>query len=329
VIDDVLVACPNPQCPSRFAGTAQAFHLSQEQMDRLADQLRVPVTLRMLKSGWTWAGILSLLLAILGVSYPAIRAKVEEMVTSQIAQKFADPRIRETFQEVAVNQASKMLKDEIQPEVNRFRNETNEKVQDFQGFLDKLRADFQKEYKTLSEEVSRLKQRNDLTILGDRAITEGNRQALDELERLEEINQDYTVKIAAESEIRRVQSFWTLMNTTQYTSITMIYQDGTEQKDGEIPTNHLISYILSNQKWQVRAVPARLLGQRNEKGVLDILLKVAREDPHLEVVKHAKESFEKITGLQIPGVFNVYGMEKGWEEHSKEINKKLIPDESQ
>ena len=111
--DDRLVACPNPQCRSRFSGTTQALPLTKDQIDQLAAQLRGPVTLRILKSGWTWLGVFSLALALLGASYPTLRAKVEEMVTSQLARRFAEPRIRETFQEVAENQASEMLRNEI------------------------------------------------------------------------------------------------------------------------------------------------------------------------------------------------------------------------
>jgi hypothetical protein len=139
VDDDRLMACPNPQCPSRFSGTAQTLLLTKGQIDQLAAQLRGPVTWRILKSGWTWLGAFSLGLVLLGSSYLTIRARVEEAVTSQIAQRFTEPHIRETFQEVAENQASKMLKDEIQPAVDRFR------------------ADLQNEYQAVSEEVSRLR----------------------------------------------------------------------------------------------------------------------------------------------------------------------------
>lgn len=65
--------------------------------------------------------------------------EVENLINARISQQFAEPRIRETFQEVAENQASKILKEEIQPAVDRFR------------------ADLQNEYQALSEEIEAIK----------------------------------------------------------------------------------------------------------------------------------------------------------------------------
>jgi hypothetical protein len=298
-------------------------------MDQLANRLARPVAWVILKRWWFWAGFCSLLLALFGVSYPTIRAKVEEIVTSQIAQKFADPRIRETFQEVAENQASKMLRNEIQPEVTRFRDETTTQVQNFQVFLDNLKADLQKEYQTLSEEVSRLKTRNGLTVLGDKAISDGDSEALDELQNLSKDSVNLTTKAAAIAEYRRVVSFWTLMVTTDSASFTVRSKDGIIKTDQESSTNDLISYMISSPDWQVRAISARLLGQRTEKGVPEALLRVSRMDKHLEVRKYATASFTSITGSNVRGVFNVDGYEQWWKEHSEEFNEGLTPVQSQ
>jgi len=301
----------------------QAPELSQEQLDRLADRLRGPVTRRILNNAWTWAGFFSLLLALLGASYVTIRAKVEEIVTSQIAQRFAQRNIRETFQDVAKKQAREMLRNEIQPEVTRFRDETTTQVQNFQVFLDNMKADFQREYLTLAEEVSRLKQRNYLTALGDKAISEGEREALNELARVAEMENAEFLKAASIAEIRRVLSFWTLMATTSKTSISFQLEDGSVQEDDHISTNILVTKCLYDLDFQVRAVSARSLGQRKEKGVPDALLKVASIDKHLEVVKHAIQSFNSITGSQVSGILDIEGYEKWWKEHSAEVNERL------
>jgi HEAT repeat protein len=70
-------------------------------------------------------------------------------------------------------------------------------------------------------------------------------------------------------------------------------EDGTVKKDGDIPTTKLIEN-LSDPDWKVRAAAAELLGERKEKGVPEILLKVARTDVHLEAVRAASASFKSI-----------------------------------
>jgi len=319
--DDRLLACAN--CRTLLSTPTRALPLPKDQIDQLADRLARPVAWVILKRWWFWAGFCSLLLALFGVSYPTLRAKVEEMVISQIAHRFAEPRIRDTFQEVAENQASKMLGDEIQPEVTRFYDETTKQLQNFQGFLDNLKADFQREYQTLSDEVSKLKTRNYLTALGDKAISDGNREAYDELSQLSDNKIDNATKIAANAEIRRVISFWTLMATTAEGSISFRSKDGLAQKDDHISTIILITNGLYDSNFEVRAISARLLGQRQEKDVPEALLTVASIDKHLEVVKFATLSFNQVTGSKISGIFNIDGLEKWWKEHSAEVIERL------
>jgi HEAT repeats len=85
----------------------------------------------------------------------------------------------------------------------------------------------------------------------------------------------------------------------------------------------VILYAISSPDWEVRAISARLLGQRQEKGVPEALLHIARTDKHLEVRKYAIESFKSITGSNVMGVFNIDGFEKWWKEHYAEVNERL------
>ena len=320
--DDRLVACPNPQCPSHFIGTTQALPLTKDQIDQLAAQLRGPVAWRILRSGWTWAGFFSLLLALFGVSYPTLRANVEEMVTSQIAQRFAEPRFRERLQEVAEKQASKMLRDEIQPEVDRFR------------------ADLQREYQALSEDVSRVTLLNSLPDLAYKASSQNDREAFEKITRVAQTETEMnSLKRRAIEEIRGVVTSLSALHFST-ASPTVTLEDGTVEKfDKDTPTTRLI-ISLSDADWKVRAGMAMLLGYRTEKGVPDNLLQVARIDKHLRVAYCALVSFGYITGrldktrtrlagqapitlAQAMDMFNIDKLEEWWKEHSAEVNERL------
>jgi hypothetical protein len=146
-------------------------------------------------------------IAVLVGSHFTIKGALERLMINRIDQEFREPRIQQTIQKVINDKAGEMLTEEIQLEVTRFYAETTKQVQNFQVFLDNLRVDFQKEYQTLSEEVSRLKKRNDLTVLGDRAISDGDSEALDELQSLSKDPVDPITKAAAMAEYRRAVSF--------------------------------------------------------------------------------------------------------------------------
>jgi uncharacterized protein (DUF885 family) len=98
-----------------------------------------------------------------------IRAKVEEIVTRQIAQKFAEPRISQKLQEVAENQASAILRNEIHPAVDRFR------------------ADLQNEYQAVSEEIEPLKLQKNLPALTHQDFTQDDKEAVEEIIRITKI----------------------------------------------------------------------------------------------------------------------------------------------
>jgi hypothetical protein len=160
-------------------------------------------------------------------------------------------------------------------------------------------------------------------MLADKSIAEGDRAAFNELEGLSKNEQEFALKIAAHAELRRVISFWSLMSTTEHASISVTLKDGTLKEDKEIPTPNLIAALFHNRDWRARAVAARLLNNRPENGVPNHLLSCARNDTHLEVVKHALQSFKSITGSDVKGVFNVDGLERWWKEHSAEVSERL------
>lgn len=257
--------------------------------------------------------------------------ELENLINARISQQFAEPRIRETFQEVAENQASKMLRGEIQPAVDRFRD------------------NLQREYQMLSAEFSRVKLLNSLPIYGDKAILEGDRGALNEINRIAQAETEMNpLKKAAIEEIRRVKNWYTpgfgLPERIQFLPpLTVILEDGTVKVDVDIPTSRLVMG-LSDSDWKVRAKAASLLGQRKQKGVPDILLRVCSTDTRLEVVTHAVLSFrslvelDKHRGLFGPrrglfgprnDIFNIEELEQWWQAHSTEVNERLSPRESQ
>ena len=320
VDDNRLVACP--RCHAILCAPTQAPALPQEQLSQLADRLARPVAWVILKRWWFWAGFCSLLITLLGASYVSIRAKVEEVVTSHIAQRFAEPRIRETFQEVANTTARELLLNKIQPAVDRFR------------------ADLQNEYQAVSEEIKSLKLQSNLPFLGDKAIKHDDREAFEEIIRITRTApEDSPLKKFAIDEVRRfinqVGGQWI---TGEFVSTSLLGKSGSLPKDDtQIPTDQLM-VSLSDPDFKVRARAAMLLGNRREKGVPHGLLQVARTDRHLLATYYAIVSFGFITrrmnrpisagqepiGIsQLIEMFDIDKLEQWWKDHSAEVNERL------
>jgi hypothetical protein len=74
-------------------------------------------------------------------------------------------------------------------------------ISSFTSYLNATKANFEKEYNTLSVTVSDLDQRNKLISLSDKAITDGSREALDELYRFMNKTEREDLRKIANSEI--------------------------------------------------------------------------------------------------------------------------------
>ena len=123
----------------------------------MLDKLVKPIGLRIVKSVHWWIAFPLFWIAVLVGSHFTIKGALESLMISRIDQEFREPRIQATMQKVINDKASEMLTNEIQPAVDRFR------------------ADLQKEYQTVSERSHDLSYRTLFPILGDKAISEGDR----------------------------------------------------------------------------------------------------------------------------------------------------------
>jgi hypothetical protein len=226
---------------------------------------------------------------------------------------------------------------EIQPEVSRIVGE----IKKFEIFLNDMKDSLQKEYQMVSTEVARLRIQNNLPILGDKAISEGNRISFEEILRIIQTETEMnSLKKAAIQEIERVLRglqglYW------PEGGVNIILDDGTVKRERETPTAILIAR-LSDSGLNVRGSAAVILGERKEKSVPESLLRVARADKHLRVAYHALVAFGYMTGrLEKPKgferlnltpvieMFDIDKLEHWWKEHSAEVNKRLAPAESQ
>jgi hypothetical protein len=309
-----------PKCYSPFL----SHDLSLEQEKHLARVFRKVFVRDLL-----W--LISLVLLMIGGSIIGSSiwwgGQLHKAVLNRVEEEFQQPRIKATVETAIETKAQSMLREEIEPKVSEFQREIGGEIGNFSSFLQTLEGKFKEDYQTLSKEVSILEQRNRLTLLGDKAITDGSKQAFNEINDFIKNGTDLNLVTAAKAESARVVSFWALMTRIKGVSISTTRPDGIEKKDESISTPQLIIAMLHHDDWQVRAAAANLLRQRNHKGVPEALLESARKDENLEVVKHAIAAFRSVTGCECHSPLDVEPLESWWRSHSKEVNDKLTEPE--
>jgi len=254
---------------------------------------------------------------LLGIYFKVTRYLETTLVTN-ISEQFQTPKIKNTVEEVAKNEANEILIKQVNPEVEQFKSQTGEKVKKFEDFLVELKHQYEKDYQILSNEIAKLKKRNEIAQLGDKGVLEASRDSLEELERMVENVESADIKTAAAAEIARIKIFWTGATKIKGIPLTLY-----GVKLSELKTKALIDDLLNNNDWVVNALAAQELGNRKEKGVSEALLQCIDKNRNLEVVRDALRSFEKVTGFDSPDVFGRDLTDKWWKEHSDEVNPKM------
>lgn len=172
----------------------------------------------------------------------------------------------------------------------------------------------------LSSELSVLNKRNKLTTLADKAITEADRKALNELERISKSSSDKEVRVAAVAEGGRVISFWLNMNRIA-TCPRIKFADGSVRDISAMSTDELITQLLNNKSWVVRRECAKLLNSKKQVSVVEALARSMKKDADIEVSMKSLNSFRDITNPPESGLDIFDGYILWWEHNRKTIIK--------
>ena len=256
--------------------------------------------------------------------YYNVKNKAEEFITDSITSKFAEPEIKRTLNEVAVNQAQKIIENNLSPAIQKANDSVDQKIEYFEKDLKKFKDKYDSELKTLAKEVEYLKNRNVVLKLSDKAIATGDAAPFEELENIYYNSKDANIKMVALSEIFRVKNIFASMTRIKAIEVKYINpKTGKEFDEKEIPTEALIQGLKKHKTWQYRARIARLLRERKEKQVPEALLDAIENDKKLEVRKEAMDSYESVTGFKSRDVFKYKTAKEWWNKNKKRVDKDL------
>ena len=165
-----------------------------------------------------------------------------------------------------------------------------------------------------SNELNRIKNRNNITLLIDSAVGHNNRESYLNLKHI--VENFGPNRNAAISGIRQIK--------TQLSTMTHIKGVTLPKVESSYTTKELIDIFFFDSQYLFRGRSAQLLADRKEKYVPEALILAIFSDKNLEVVREATLAFCNITGLQNPDFFQPYHVWGDWLDNSERIKKELL-----
>src|ERR1035437_8035323 len=107
--------------------------LSQGQKEEVVKVIRNQVLT------WTLTA-LAILTAITGVGLWQIKGHVETKMEAMVASQFEDPKIHQIVEEAAAKRANQLMREQIQPEVDRFKTEITNRLSELDILVSKTKG---------------------------------------------------------------------------------------------------------------------------------------------------------------------------------------------
>ena len=319
--DNNLLRCPHCHIdvPTYIRANLDNLKKGQDFLTHYKEQVDAEVDRKVRRQIIKYTGALAVLcLGGLAVIYFNSGALTGGLVSRDLSERFKDRDIIGMLSDAAKSQTENIIKKELAPQIQSAREATENEITSFKSYLDTSRTKVGEEYDKLVNEASILRERNRLAKLANTAISEGSRQALNELQEAagEPLKSDLAEVAAAE--IMRVKAFYATTDRIKDRSIKYASPEGMAIVDDKLPTDTLISELRQNPDWQVRAKFAQLLASHRENGVAAALLAAAKDDANLDVLKACLQSFAALTGFKGADALDYASAAKWWDENKGE-----------
>lgn len=279
----------------------------------------------------------------------AVMRKETEQMRAQIQKRlqseFETPRLRQLIgaeaQRYTANEAKAYIASQVESGLKPFRllvenasQETHRLKDDQQEYEKKYRADYSRLLngieqsenitKTLTTKVQMIDLRDQLFVLEDRAIQDGDRGAFKSLRDIAlDAKKSPELRNAALAGMARTKAFWVGVDKTKAVKVRWAGRDGKSKDEVTLNTCDLMFEAQHNTDWQVRVMAVRLLANHRKVGVPELILKLVHENSQLHVVKDAVIAFGKVTGFAAPDVFGSPHVENWWKQNAEVTTKRL------
>lgn len=167
------------------------------------------------------------------------------------------------------------------------------------------------------KEFIQLKERNRLTAYADEVIATGLRKPLETIvEYMRNPESDNLQEAAQVEYMRAVRAIQTLQREDPGYRLPVpdLFKDSGVRNEADLKPDMLFKLLEdTKQPWEVRVRAAILLRGSETPDTNSRLIRCIKEDPHLDVAKHAQISFEQRVGRRFR-MFDIPAIEAWWKE---------------
>jgi len=292
-----------------------------ERLEGLSQRVADDIAKRVVKRLFRWR-VLPVATVVLGLFGWGLH-EVLQYADRQIAERFAEPRVRQTFEEVvnraAEQLAGRLMHDRLDPAVRRAEEFIANEKAALTARVEEIRGSFQAELEELRRDAAYWNNVREIQRWEDRAL-DGDPEALRLLDSYS--NDDSDLKSRATAAVLSVRGFY-LMKTRVPEKLWIENPDGSRREEQDFSTAELIHGLLNDPRREIRARAAHLLGQKREQGVPEALVRAMSTDPWLWARHEALSSFESITQWRAPAALAFEDAQTWWAEHTDEIRQGL------
>lgn len=220
---------------------------------------------------------------------------IGHQIRHSMSAQFAQPELKDVLRHSAFQMVPVLLEKVSAHLISEAHEKLRAQQEAFERYSEDIKLKYDQSYRVVSDEAYLIKERHKMSDWEEEALVLGSRQAYESIKRYLTSRQE--LALIAGAILKRVSKIYTSLNRVQ--SFTLSYESsGKVLKNAEIPKEGLLNFLAKDLQWEARAKAAELLAACPEEGVSQALLKAAQEDPHLEVLRNALISFEKITGYK-------------------------------
>jgi hypothetical protein len=257
----------------------------------------------------------------------------KQAVDDEITEEFKKENVQKTLDTAVAKAAPTLFAKSIEPSIKAFQQklETSEanldkRLKEFDNTITKNEKQSASDVETLRTEVSRLQKRNNLTALGDKAISEGDVESYHQLENFVNEHSDGEDKNAALSELFRVFEAYSPMSGVSRTAGVTIDAskiNPKKTKEEELEVNEVLP-LLRGEDFMTRTKGAEFISKRGKQGsykTAEAIVEALKKETNLEALKALDLAFQTVTRRPVGGKLDKRELLQWWEENKERLKK--------
>jgi cytochrome c556 len=233
-------------------------------------------------------------------------------IERQIAEEFKAENVKRTITATAAEESQHLLKQSVEPSITAFERKVGSVTTDIDARFQKFNAtvnarqdEIASSLDGLRTELTRLKERNELTALADLAISDGDVEAFRKLESLSSASTKDERERGAFVELFRVYQAYSIFAPSRITPLRLIPEkvNPAKTKEEELDVDDLLG-VLPLADALARAKIGLLLTSKVKQGsyaTAEVLYEVLKKETRLEAFQHLGNALVKVSGYKDEG----------------------------